>query len=134
MFRNIRNICTDERSRFVDTPSRPCATLERMPAEKPRKLRKRYGHAPARASDVAGAIGLAPWVQAIDNACLYEVVVEALTARASAVRHAGKRATIAAADTTLAMVADGRVTGDRACKKAAVALRKYVQSYSSEPA
>lgn len=89
--------------------------------------------APARLRTVATAIELAPWVQTIDNSCLYEVVVEALTARASAIRHNGAPGLIRTGDATLAAVADGRVTGDRACKKAAVALRKYVQSYSSEP-
>jgi hypothetical protein len=103
---------------------------DKMPAQKKKRtLRRRYGHAPARAAVVAEAMHLAPWVNNIENLCLYEVVLEALTARVSAVRHDGDPKMIAAGDATLEAISSGRVAGDLACRKAAVALRKYTRSY-----
>jgi hypothetical protein len=95
----------------------------------PKKLRKRYGHMPASAATIRSAISLAPWVNDLDDACLYEVVVEALTARVSAERRGGNPSAIAAGDVALDLIRTGRVHGDQACKKAAVALRKYTRSY-----
>lgn len=87
---------------------------------------------PARAAKIAEALRLAPWVDDLDNGCLHEMVVEALTVRASAVRHKGDPRTIAVGDQALDAIRTGRVQGDRACKKAAVALRKYDRSWGSD--
>jgi hypothetical protein len=86
---------------------------------------------PARAVKIAEALRLAPWVDSLDNRCLYEMVVEALTVRASAIHHKGDPRTIAVGDQALDEIRTGRVRGDRACKKAAVALRKYDRSWGS---
>lgn len=90
--------------------------------------RKRYGYMPAKASRISEAVRFAPWIYELDD-CLYEVIVEALTARESAVRHGGNRKAIAAGDVILETIRDGRVSGSQACKKAAVAQRKYTRSY-----
>ena len=70
------------------------------------------------------------WVEQLADPCLWETVREALVARGSAVkagaeRHASCRAALRAADQTLDAIADGRVIGQVACRKAAVAIRKY---------
>lgn len=105
----------------------------RMLARKRRRaLPARYGHMPAKAARIAEAMKLAPWVDELDDLCLYEVVLQALTARVSAMRHNGDARIIAAGDAALDAVSSGRVTGDQACKKAAVALRKYTRSYGGD--
>lgn len=85
---------------------------------------------PARAARVAEAIRSAAWAGELDDACLFEVVLEAVMARASAIRHAGNARAIAAGDAVLEGIKSGRVTGSRACKKAAVAVRKYNRAYA----
>jgi hypothetical protein len=70
------------------------------------------------------------WVDAIDNLCLRHIIVEGLVARRVALDHGALdhpkcRAVLEGADKTLDRIADGRVVGDIACKKASDALRKY---------
>lgn len=70
------------------------------------------------------------WVDALDNDCLWETVREALQAKASAIRqgaeeHKACRAVMRSADKTIDAIEKGDVQGTEACKKAAVAVRKY---------
>ena len=70
------------------------------------------------------------WVEELADVCLQTTVEEALWARHYAVRwgaleHKSCRAALASADATLQRIADRRVIGNSACKKAADALRKY---------
>lgn len=70
------------------------------------------------------------WVDELGDPCLQTVVVEALVARDFAEKYGAEKhpdcaAVFRSADTTLAQVADGRVTGDLAWRKASDALRKY---------
>lgn len=70
------------------------------------------------------------WIDELDDRCLYEVAIEAWVARRSAVRAGADkddraRRILAAADQTMDQVASGRVTGQRACRLAATATRKY---------
>lgn len=87
---------------------------------------------PPRAARIEEALKLAPWVNDLDDMCLYEMVQEALMARASAKKHDGDPRTIAVGDAALLAIESGRVTGSGACKKAAVALRKYNRSYGGD--
>jgi hypothetical protein len=75
-------------------------------------------------------IGVPEWVDGLRDRGLRAVVAEALFARAFAIRHGAREhakgvAALTSADTALDQIADGRVTGDLACRKAAGALRKY---------
>lgn len=70
------------------------------------------------------------WVEGIQDTCLQETVREALVARdvavrAGALQHRACRAVLAAADATLEQIELGKVGGKVACRKAAVAVRKY---------
>jgi hypothetical protein len=70
------------------------------------------------------------WVNAIDNDCLREVVREAVDAQSWAIdrgaeRHPSGRKLLSVGDDILQRIEDGRLKGDAACKKAAVALRKF---------
>lgn len=73
---------------------------------------------------------LPDWVERIDDPCLVETITEALVARRLAERLGAPdqrpcRSVFAAGDKTLDAIADGRVRGQVACRKAAVALRKF---------
>ena len=73
------------------------------------------------------------WVNALDDMCLREGVREALTARETALslganKKQGCVGAFRSAETTLDQIEFGRVTGQAACKKAAVALRKYTNA------
>lgn len=74
---------------------------------------------------------LPKWVQElVDDRCLYTTVVEALVARQYAIdwgarEYKTEAKIFRAADNTLQMIADGRVYGEMACRKAADALRKF---------
>lgn len=73
------------------------------------------------------------WVTSLEDSCLRKAVKEALVAKDTAVdlgatrRDAPRecRAAFRAADKTLDQVREGRVEGDAACRKAAVAVRKF---------
>jgi len=71
------------------------------------------------------------WVFETGDECLEETLVEAYVARFKAFEAGAPRAGAAcakafrSADVTVAAIQDGRSTGKLACKKAAVALRKY---------
>jgi hypothetical protein len=84
---------------------------------------------PARQKRYDDAMQLAPWVNKIDDRCLRDVVLEALIARNAAVRANGDDKTIAAGDATLEQIEYGRVSGRRACRKAATAVRKFDEAY-----
>lgn len=76
---------------------------------------------------------LPEWVETISDRCLYTTILEAYVARQFAIKWGARRyrdlgAIFDAAEKTLQMVADGRVTGELACKRAADALRKYVSA------
>ena len=73
-----------------------------------------------------------PWTDDIEDDCLFEEVAEAIVARARAVRRGALdddaeecAKAMRSGDRTLKQIEDGRVTGEAACKKAAVALRKF---------
>jgi hypothetical protein len=73
-----------------------------------------------------------PWLEKIGegDACLYQNVLEAMTARhyavqAGAEQHAPCASILRKADAILAAVEDGRATGQVAWRKATDALRKY---------
>ncbi len=79
---------------------------------------------------------LPEWVEeiALHNMCLYETVVEALFARHTALRNNAQQykacaAVMRAADETLRQIAEGRIKGTVACKKAAIAVRKYTTAF-----
>ena len=70
------------------------------------------------------------WVNAIDNQCLQEVVREAVDAQSWAIdrgaaNHPSAAKLLRIGDDILLRIEDGRLSGDLACKKAAVALRKF---------
>jgi hypothetical protein len=97
-------------------------------AGKKRKLRKRYGHAPYPRDPNYSP--MPAWVSKIDNECLREVVREAIDAKSWAIdRGAEKRPSAAkllrVGDDILARIEDGRLKGDVACRRAAVAARKF---------
>ena len=73
------------------------------------------------------------WLELIEGHCLQEILIEALVARACAVRNnaeSNPRANTAlvAGDKTIDQIAQGRYKGRLACKKAADALRKFTQA------
>ena len=75
-------------------------------------------------------VSMPAWVQELaeDDLCLYTTVVEAIVARSFAVTCGASKKALRAADLTLDQIADGRVWGAVAWKKAADALRKYTQA------
>jgi hypothetical protein len=75
------------------------------------------------------ALRLAPWVERLDNSCLREMVTEALIARKAAVTARGNAAVIASGDKTLERIEFGKDTGDVACRKASVAIRRFDEAY-----
>lgn len=93
-----------------------------------RKLRKKYGHmAPYRDPNYSP---VPEWVHAIENACLYEEVREAINARSWAIDRGAKLHSSGAkllriGDDILARIEDGRLRDKDACRKAAVAIRKF---------
>jgi hypothetical protein len=74
-----------------------------------------------------------PWVSELDSQCLREMVVEALLARISAVRADGDPGLIASGTKTIEGIQYGRYSGDDACQKASVALRKFSRAYLAVP-
>ena len=86
-------------------------------------------------SRIAHTAVVQAWLDGADNLCLRQTVEEALLARLSAEEHGARdrarsRRALDAADATLDSVIDGRVTGDKARKRAAVAVRKYEAAYA----
>lgn len=70
------------------------------------------------------------WVHAIENDCLQNVVREAIDARSWAIdrgadKHPSGSKLLRIGDEALAAIEHGRSKGDAACKKAAVACRKF---------
>jgi hypothetical protein len=99
------------------------------------KLVRRYGHAPVKADFAEQGITFAPWVADLlkgeaKSWCLYETVQAALIARHSALTSNGDKKLIAKADASINAIGSGKIRSNRtACKTAASALRKYVQSW-----
>lgn len=93
-----------------------------------RRLRKKYGHmVPYRDPNYSP---VPEWVRQIDNACLQEEVREAIDARSWAIdrgaqRHPSGAKLLRIGDDILARIEDGRLDGIAACRKAAVAVRKF---------
>jgi hypothetical protein len=70
------------------------------------------------------------WARRLENPCLQEEVREAINARSWAIDRGARNHPSAAkllriGDDILSRIEDGRLRGDEACKKAAVALRKF---------
>lgn len=84
---------------------------------------------PARKKEYDEAVQVASWIDALDSSCLREVVTEAFVARRMAVRAKGSDKIIASGDSTLEQIQFGKYTGDKACQKATVALRKFDEAY-----
>jgi hypothetical protein len=100
------------------------------------RLRRRYGHAPAKANLVAQGLKFAPWVAALaragepKNLCLYEIVSAALVARETAQQLGGDKRLISRADVALNAIGSGKTRDNRtACRVASAALRKYVKAW-----
>jgi hypothetical protein len=77
-----------------------------------------------------GKLSVPSWIKAIENDCLRELLVEVFVAQFHAEEdgarnHPQCKAALKSAETTLQMIADGRVTGKQAWKKATDALRKF---------
>jgi hypothetical protein len=78
-------------------------------------------------------LSLPAWVDKLDDTCLETTVIEALVARDYAIRMGAERhkpckSMLRAADATLDQIADGRIVGRLAWKRAADALRKYTSA------
>ncbi len=102
----------------------------------PHKLRRRYGHAPAKASLAEQGLRFAPWVAALlkegeaKSLCLYEIVSAALVARQTALDLGGDKDLIRKADKSMNAIGSGQIRNNRtACRVASAALRKYVKSW-----
>jgi hypothetical protein len=70
------------------------------------------------------------WVENLPDTCLVNAVKEAITTRDSAIRggardHKACRAALGSGEKILDQIEFGRVTGEKACSKAAVAVRKF---------
>jgi hypothetical protein len=70
------------------------------------------------------------WISGIEDACLREVIMEALVARFTAVQggaelHAPCASALRSADSTMDQIRFGKYKGTPACRKAATAVRKY---------
>lgn len=94
---------------------------------KPKKIRKRYGHLPYKRRNYSP---MPAWVIAIDNDCLREVVREAVDAQSWAIDrgaelHPSAAKILRIGDEILGRIESGQLKGDTACRKAAVALRKF---------
>lgn len=77
-----------------------------------------------------GELSAPEWVDAIEDECLWEIVMEAYVARLSATRRGADDdpscdAVLRSGDTTMQMIRDGRIRGREECRKAASAVRKY---------
>jgi hypothetical protein len=84
---------------------------------------------PARRHRYDAALRLAPWVEGLESACLREMVTEALIARKAAVEAKGDPKIIASGNATLERIEFGKDTGDVACRKASVAIRRFDEAY-----
>lgn len=84
---------------------------------------------PPRKHRYSEAIRLAPWIESLESTCLREMVTEALIARRSAVAANGDAKIIRAGDKTLERIEFGKDTGDVACRKASVAIRRFDEAY-----
>lgn len=101
-----------------------------------RTLKRRYGHAPAKADLAERGLKFAPWVKALreegeaKSLCLYEIVQAALVARETAIELDGDKSLIRKADAAINAIGSGKTRDNRtACRTASAALRKYVQSW-----
>lgn len=70
------------------------------------------------------------WVRQLENSCLQEEVREAIDARSWAIdrgaeHHPSAMKLLRIGDDILAKIEEGRLRGDVACRKAAVAVRKF---------
>ena len=74
-----------------------------------------------------------PWVKGLDSVCLQKIVEEALIARTDALRAGGTPGVIRSGTRTLERIEFGKYTGDEACQKATVALRKFDEAYMGFP-
>jgi len=88
---------------------------------------------PHKSIDKLGLV-LDEWIERTDDACLYEVLIEAVVARhraihAGARKHADTNGALEAGDATMLQIEAGRYESAAACTRAATAVRKYTQAY-----
>jgi hypothetical protein len=123
---------TDARSKSCHDMTRPGAPSSPsyssvVPTVPTHRLRKRYGHMPYRRDPNYSP--MPDWVRNLDD-CLQEEVREAIDARSWAIdrgaeKHSSAAKLLRIGDEILARIEDGRLRGSVACRKAAVATRKF---------
>jgi hypothetical protein len=75
------------------------------------------------------ALQRSPWIDALDDRCLREIVIQALESRRVADETNGNKRLIASGDASLEQIEYGRLKGQKAWRAATSALRHFDQAW-----